>query len=55
MQLGIERYCPLCKQVIRNAISDEELSAETEALIMLDAMAESDEEPCLSWESGMEN
>lgn len=53
--LGIERRCPLCKQVIENAISDEELSAETEALMMIDCMAEGEEEPCLSWKSGMEN
>lgn len=54
MQLGDERHCPLCNQVIQNAISDEELSAEREALMMLDFMAEGEEEPC-NWESGMEN
>lgn len=55
MRLGIERHCPLCKQVIVNAITDEELEAEKEAALLLDLMSEADEEPCLSWESGMEN
>lgn len=50
--LGIERSCPLCHQVIQNEISDEELSAEMEAAILLDSMAEGDEQPNLSWESG---
>lgn len=46
-----ERRCPLCRQVIQNEITDEELSAEAEAALMLDCMAEDNEEP-LSWESG---
>lgn len=50
-----ERRCPFCNQVIQNAISDEELTAEKEAELMLISMAEGDEEPCLAWESAEVN